>query len=301
MPRVLHLVDVSGAVYAGSYNKHSYIPGSVRLTPEGYRELILETGGVHSLFNIVYKYGYKDAILFCFDSNPTIKKGWYPDYKANRSRKDDIDKQRMIAEIILNDCSLPVLKYESYEADDIIYSAVEEYKNRYEHIYIHTGDSDLYFLVSDNVSILPISSRSKEVTRDNYETMARTHKTTPYNSIMLWKMIEGVRNKNVPALSPTCAKRLYEVFYNDLFVPYLGDKDWMRSIIEQYIPEALLLFDLNFPLRVELPEHVHYAPDYQRIKGWAYEIKHRNLCGTKMGLQPVIDSMFERSLYIEGG
>lgn len=301
MPRVLHLVDVSGAVYAGSYNKHSYIPGEVVLTPNGYRERMLETGGVHSLFNIVYKYGYKDSILFCFDSNPIIKKGWYPEYKANRTRNDAIDKQREIAEIILRDCSLPVLKYESYEADDIIYSAVKAYKHKYEHIYIHTGDSDLYFLVSDNVSVLPISSRSKTVDLGNYETTVRTHKTTPYNTIMLWKMIDGVRNKNVPSLSPQSALDLRELFYNHLYAPYLGDKDWFRSIVEVTVPEALLSFDLNFPLQVELPEHIPYNPDYQRIKGWAYEVKHRNLCGVKMDLQAVINSMFEKSLYIEGG
>ena len=65
-----------------------------------------------------------------------------------------------------------VVAHAGYEADDIIYSAVKKYYDRYDKIHIYTGDSDMAFLIDEKVDICPASSRAKHITRDNYEEIA---------------------------------------------------------------------------------------------------------------------------------
>ena len=43
--KVLHVVDMSPCIYAGSFNRHSFIQGDIVNTGNGYRERNIPTGG----------------------------------------------------------------------------------------------------------------------------------------------------------------------------------------------------------------------------------------------------------------
>ena len=187
MGRILHLIDTSSAVYAGSVNTRSFIPGPIVDTGNGYKERIIPTGGLNQLFNIIYKHYNTGTIVFCCDRAPTIKRGIFPEYKTTRSFNEKVSIQKEICEYVLNDCGFIVLGEEGYEADDLVYSCVKKFKKQYDHIYVHTGDSDLYLLVDDNVSIEPTHSKAKTVNKANFSYAAKAGKTTPYNTISFQK------------------------------------------------------------------------------------------------------------------
>ena len=165
---ILHVVDMSPCIYAGSFNRRSFIQGDVVNTGNGYRERNIPTGGTSMLFNILGQYMGTGPIAFVADRNPTIKKELYQDYKGSRTHPNDVSIGKEVAEYILKDCGFTIYAEEGYEADDVIYTIVRQNRMRYDHIFVHTADSDLYILVRDNVSILPTSSKAKTVTMDNY-------------------------------------------------------------------------------------------------------------------------------------
>ena len=88
--KILHVVDISPCIYAGSFNKRSFIPGEVINTGNGYRERIIPTGGTSMLFNILGQYMGTGTIVFVADRDPTIKKNMYADYKGTRTHPHDV-------------------------------------------------------------------------------------------------------------------------------------------------------------------------------------------------------------------
>ena len=96
----LHVVDMSPAVYAGSFNRHSIIPGEINKTPEGYRERYIPTGGTSQLFNILAQYMSDGDFAFVADRRPTIKQELFPNYKGSRSHPDHISVAKDVAEYI---------------------------------------------------------------------------------------------------------------------------------------------------------------------------------------------------------
>ena len=300
MARILHLVDTSSAVYAGSVNKHSFISGPVVRTANGYRERIIPTGGLSQLFNIVYQYMNTGTIVFCCDRPPTIKRGMFPGYKGNRHADENVNIQKSIVEYVLEDCGFTVLYQEGYEADDLIYSCVQKFKNEYDHIYIHTGDSDLYFLVDDNVGILPTHSRAKTVTRENYEYTVKTNKHIAYNTLSFQKVLDGdMSGKNLPPLPRPVQNKLVECFAMPSYQVRMGDKELMRQLVEFLVPEALTQFDLIYPLLADVPDELYAPSSNERVKGWAHAIRHRKIQGVKMDLSAEIEYLMNNSLYIE--
>ena len=159
--KVLHVVDMSPCIYAGSFNRHSFIQGDIVNTGNGYRERNIPTGGASMLFNILGQYMGTGPIAFVADRNPTIKKDKYPDYKGSRTHPNNVSVGKDVAEYILKDCGFTIYAEDGYEADDVIFTIVRQNRMKYDHIYVHTADSDLYILVRDNVSILPTSSQAK--------------------------------------------------------------------------------------------------------------------------------------------
>ncbi|MDR1523219.1 MAG: hypothetical protein LBS29_04645 [Endomicrobium sp.] len=298
MPRVLHLVDVSSAIYAGAVNLHSFIQGDVVETEGGYREQIIPTGGTSLLFNSIYKYLKTGPMVFCCDRVPYVKRGMFPDYKITRTHKDKILVQKQVAEYILQDCGFDVLFEEGYEADDLISSCVDKFRDDFDHVYIHTADSDLYFLVKDNVSILPTHSRAKEVNIRNYEVVIKSNEFIPYNSILFYKMIKGDSTKSLSPLKGNQKDKILSLLNNNSYVKLMGDKDFMREIIGHIVPELLLRFDLTFPLQVSIPDELIDKSNVQRIKGWAYEVRNYKIPSQKMDLSEEVKALFESGLYI---
>lgn len=157
-------------------------------------------------------------IIVCSDRKSKRKELFGPttEYKANRD--PDRFKDRDSAAIkntlaLLAQAGVSVIGIEGYEADDLIHSIVQQYKNNYDSILIYTPDSDLGVLIDDKVSLMRYKSVYSKygyngghanfldahalVTKDNYESYftAECSKKGPvtidYNSLMFYKVTVG--------------------------------------------------------------------------------------------------------------
>lgn len=296
---ILHVVDMSPCIYAGSYNKRSFIQGDVINTVNGYRERNIPTGGTSMLFNIIGQYLSTGPIAFVADRNPTIKKEKHPEYKASRTHPTDVSISKEVAEYILSDCGFDIYAKDGYEADDIIYSIVRKNRSKYDHIFVHTADSDLYFLVSEKVSILPTSTKAKLVTLENYTYVCRKGSITPYNTVMFEKFLHGDSSKGVHALSKQDREELTSVFYRKELLEFLGSPEDMRMIMRKRFPQHADRLSLFYPIFVDDKYDVEFRGNKQRIQEWAYAIGNRKVVQRRGDLSKQIREMLDMSLYIE--
>lgn len=264
--KILRIFDVSGYIHVGAVNKRAFLLPPISTDVDGFRERKIYCGGASLLWNVLYyEYGKCD-MAFCCDRRPTIKQDMYEHYKMHRIHSDFISRSKKATEYILEDCGLHTLSAEGYEADDFIYSLVRDLKNDYDHIYVYTGDSDQYFLVAENVSIEPSSSRAKHVDIQNY-TYTVGKSFTPYNTSTFEKILFGDKSDGIPGLPQELAWRLKDVCNQPLYQKLLGDKETVMHILAQFGPEAVAQGELVFPLDVRVPTTFNQG-DKLRIAEW---------------------------------
>lgn len=269
---VLHILDTSSYLYAGNY-RNSVIVRGVRENNGAYEENSAPIGGVEFLVRRCADLTKGDNVVIpVFDSTPTIKREMFEEaygniggYKGTRkydSKSEHMGDMRRYSYKLLEDVGYPVQIAEGYEADDIIYSLVQYYKNDFEEIYVHVRDSDLTFLVSDNVSIATVGNLGKNINLRNYESMAKTNEHTPYNIIHIRKVLAGDTVDNIPGVGEQWGPALDAVI-DASELRNLGDLDLCRRYIKQAVlnnpdlPNAhsvLRTFDIVCPLLV--PEHL---------------------------------------------
>lgn len=272
---ILRIYNVSDYVHAGAapktktsfYKPPTYYAG-VRELPDGsYSASRLPTGGIAFMLNPIFERitadDYEDeTLVFCVDDTPTIKRKMYAEvlkdemgYKATRAKKTlDVSIQRSAIKDILSLVSPNVLFAEGYEADDIIASLVKEYRNSYDHIYIHTRDTDLYCLVNDNVSIEPVGVQGKVVTKENfYSVMADKHNyPLPFNGVLLEKLFYGDRSDNIPGIGDYYINKVKSYITKDKYkylVNLTAFKSWV-SIATDNNPVVMGIVNLLLPLDV---------------------------------------------------
>lgn len=299
--KVLRIFDVSPFVHAGAVNKYAMLLPELVDNGESFEERRIYAGGASLIWNVLYyEYGKCDMV-FCCDRWPSVKQGMYEYYKANREHKEVIHKAKEVTEYILNDCGFTVLAEEGYEADDFIYSLVRDHKKHYDHIYIYTGDSDLYFLVSDNVTVLPNSSRSKTVTKQNFTYTARTGKYTPYNALTFYKILEGDKSDNIPPLPGYLQSVVRNVFDKEIYHPVLGDKETVSQLLNPLNPEIAHQVSLVFPLDMQVPSEFATG-DKIRIAEWGNAFRNKlwkHNKGIPAHIQEKIEEMADMGLYTE--
>lgn len=299
--RVLRIFDVSPFVHAGAVNKHAMLLPELVDNGESFEERRIYAGGASLIWNVLYYEFGKCDMVFCCDRWPSVKQGMYEYYKGSREHKDGIHKAKEVTEYILNDCGFTVLAEDGYEADDFIYSLVREHKSHYDHIYIYTGDSDLYFLVGDNVTILPNSSRAKTVTRQNFTYTARTGKYTPYNALTFYKILEGDKSDDIPALPAHLQRYLREIFDKEMYHPLLGDKETVTQLLSPISKEIADQVSLVFPLDIRVSQEFA-SGDKIRVAEWGNAFRNklwRNNNRIPSHIQDKIEEMSEMGLYTE--
>ncbi len=250
MHNCLYIFDVSPFIHAGSVNKYAFLETLVDL---GVRCTMQRTpcGGISLIMNAMATIENSGDMVFCCDRNPVIKKDMVPGYKSNRTHERAVELEKQVAEYILSKCGATVLARDGYEADDIIYTLVRRLHDDYTNIYIYTGDSDLYFLVDDKVSIRAHSSRGKDIDLGNYSTAIKKGTVTPYNSKTMEKIIFGDSSDCIPGIPEYRRADLWKYFTNPVLCPHLGNKDIIKGHLQMIAPEFLKQVDNVFPLIVE--------------------------------------------------
>lgn len=239
----LHIVDTSNYIYAGSFSK-KVISRGVRESEGEYCANTAPIGGVLFLLKQVRELTNDDTVVMpVFDRTPEIKRDMYTNafgdpygYKGNRPKKNmDVTYQKEYAEQILRDLGYPVQAVEGYEADDVIYSLVKYYKYDFDHIYVHTRDSDLTFLVDDTVSIAQVGAQGKVINMSNYNTVADNTGYCAYNTVHLRKLCTGDSSDNIPGVGWKWAELIDNCILDKNENRKLGDLDIARKYIKQAI------------------------------------------------------------------
>lgn len=303
MPRFLYIFDVLPFIHAGNVNKRSKLEHLVDAGSHCY-SVTIPTGGVSLIFNELYNIVGTGDIIFCSDRTPTIKQNMYEHYKENREHKPAIGKSRGVTEYILNLCGGTVLHREGYEADDFIYTVVRKLHDQYDSIFIYTGDSDLYFLVDEKVSIRPSSSNAKSVNIENYSAVVNRGKFTHYNTKTFAKILGGDASDNVPGVPQAWIDAVAPIMYSEQAMPHLGDKEFVTYYVRMLCPELLPQVELIFPLDAPLDDLPADIPpmDKSMIRNIGAAINNKIYRGTGddgFDVSPIAEDLYNRGFYLE--
>lgn len=144
------------------------------------------------------------------------------EYKGDRVIKDDKNaffSGLTLTSKLLLEAQVGVLKVPNYEADDLIFAAVQKAKEQFPNhpIDVITNDWDLAPLCDDQVSVYmrstkrtlnttgPKREKYVQVTPETYaalisETTSYKNYYIPYNTMLLWKLLRGDSSDNIPGL-----------------------------------------------------------------------------------------------------
>lgn len=280
----LHILDCSNYIYAGTFSKKSIARG-VHETNGEYSAKDAPIGGVRFLLKQISQLmGPNVEIMPVFDKIPEIKKEMYIEafgydgYKANRPpKKFDITEQQIYAEQILRDVGFVVQSVEQYEADDVIYSLVKYYKDDYEHIYIHTRDSDLFFLVDATTSIAKVGDKGNDIDIYSYPMLVKKDEHTLYNTSHLRKLCRGDVSDNIPGVGWDFAEKLDAMVPTEEYAKF-GDLELCREYIKKVVLQnptmvgghnILRTFNILCPLLIGFEELNDVEQDIDMGR-WAY-------------------------------
>ena len=56
----------------------------------------------------------------------------------------------------------------------------------------------------------------------------------------------------------------------------MGDREYMRGLIELHVPEALKQFDLVYPLPIDIDFDKDKEVDKYRLEGWGYLVGNKH-------------------------
>lgn len=303
----LHILDCSNYIYAGSFSK-KFIARGVRESNNEYQANEAPIGGVRFLLRQISSLMRPGVdIMPVFDRVPEIKREMYANtfgnegYKANRpAKKIDITGQQAYAEQILRDVGFPVQAVDGYEADDVIYSLVRYYKNDYEKIYIHTKDSDLFFLVDTNVSIAKVGDQGKEIDIYSYPLLVKSGEHTLYNTVHLRKLCRGDTADNIPGVGWDFAEKLDAIVPTEQYAKF-GDLDLCREYIKRVVTEnptmvgghnILRTFNILCPLLVNFEELNDIEQDVDTGK-WGYYMSDWSQSMDRWGLEEMLADYIE--------
>lgn len=294
--RELHIYDMMAYIHAGHVNKYSYLNRCIKLGASWENQEI-PTGGCSLLFNELYKTVGKGDIVVVTDRDPIVKKEMIAGYKANRHHDRGIEVDKLATEYILQQCNVPLIARVGYEADDIAYTLVEKFKDEYDHIYLYTGDSDWYFMVSPKVSVRPSNSRAKAVDMDNFADVVGY----PYNLMTLSKICFGDASDNIPGLPKDKANLIWDKLATETFRYQMGKKEALTNVFKAWWPSCLPQIDNVFPLWIDDVPDEFVAPNMYAIRNFGAAIHNKLFSGRKdasFNIQEHIDNLCEQGIYM---
>ena len=268
--KTLHIFDVSNYIYVYNFLNISASRG-VREVDGIYVSNVAPVGGVVGLAREVKKYILQgEYVLLAFDRYADHNKELYKQifgssgYKAQRPSNSKIYIQKDFAERVMRRIGIPCCAVEHHEADDIIYTAVCKYKDDFDHIRVHTNDSDLAFLVNNATSLQRVGKEAKVVTVENYPISIFKNRHMCYNTILIHKLCYGDTADNIKGLGNDWAVA-FDAYMerHGLLWADMGDLNMCRKVINGLIEErpdlartdiAMDLFNLLAPRKLSFED-----------------------------------------------
>ena len=233
MKGIAHLFDVSSFVYTGmSPGATQYNTVKMQGFPVGGMKYFLR----YMLAPLVRTGG---EVAVFFDSK-TDRKTKYSSYKSGRDHSPEIHAQVEELYDSLMRVGIPCYKVDGYEADDLIFSAVEQFKLTHSRVYIYSSDYDLTHNVDSTVQFFAANSNVNNVTLSNFDYSVVKGKKILPNTISAYKVFTGCDSDGVPSFISEGG--ISGEIYYDRFCKYLLDNLNPYSIAVSRDPRALKIF-----------------------------------------------------------
>jgi 5'-3' exonuclease len=204
-------------------------------------------GGIYHFINILRKFLEEhnhDKVVVFWDgnSNSSVRKSIYPQYKANRRQDmnefkyESYLQQKSRVKQYLEEIFVRQVEMTNNEADDLI--AYYTKLSVDEEIIIFSADKDLTQLISERVTIY--SPTSKQYYR--YGDMITINKVNiPHQNVLLTKILTGDKSDNIDGIEmlgeKTLVKLFPELLEKSLTIEEILDK--ARNIEQKKKPKAL--------------------------------------------------------------
>ncbi len=238
------------------------------------------TNAVYGFFLIIQKVitDFRPShIAICFDTpKPTFRKKLFKDYQGKRPEMENTLKVQIpIIKELLTQGGMQCLEKPGFEADDVIGTLAERYKDTFDRVLILTGDRDLLQLVDSKVYVITPKfgvANFNLFTPD--EVLAKFGVTPEY--IPDYKALVGDSSDNyntAKGIGPKTALKLLGQFntIEDLLAntDKIENEKW-RTILNEYKDTIILFKQIATIVRnVE----VHSDDKNMKFNGFAPEMK----------------------------
>ncbi len=229
-----------------------------------------------------------DYVAISFDlSAPTVRLEQFEAYKGQREEApDDLKDQIPLILRFVEALRIPVYEESGYEADDCIATLCKKAEKEGAKIYILSGDTDLFQLVSPSTTVLYPDRSAKILQRYDEKAVCDRYGLSPLQLIDL-KALQGDTSDNiagVPGIGKVTATKLLQEF-GSLENIYLNlDKiksDKVRRIMKEHEQKAWdsqklvrLYSDLNFS--VNWKDCLLTEPDSDKLSAFFEELEFKS-------------------------
>lgn len=203
-----------------------------------------------------------DYMIAALDSQkPTFRSEEFSNYKAQRKEMDEeLRVQIPIVFDAIEKLGVMKLNCEGYEADDVIGTLVERYKDSFE-IYILSNDRDMWQLITQTVRVLLPNTKGffEEINAENVKErleFSREH-------LVDYKALRGDTSDNIPGvygIGEVTAKKLisqYETIENiyahiEEIKPESLKKKLIENVETAYLSKKLATIILDCPIVLDI-------------------------------------------------
>lgn len=239
-----------------------------------------------------------DFIVITFDAGREVfRHTKFRDYKKDRPETPDelIWQVPMIAEIAKNQ-GLPVYAMEGYEADDIMATITERFKQNFEKIVIVSGDKDLSQLVEENVVVYD-SYKDEEFDPEGVKKKmgVAPEKVTDLLALM-GDASDGI--PGVPGIGPKRALALIEK-YGDLRTALAQDAKLAEHKEIAELSYELVQLHKEVPLKIGKDDLKRLEPDDSRLQelyselGFTSRLSRMKVKDSKRATQEIVKTGFK--------
>lgn len=228
----------------------------------------------------------KDRLVLCWEGGNNFRKRIYSEYKANRRPtgtrigSSRIDEFKQFLRMVYANAVAP-----GFEADDVIASLVDKYKNK-ERIIIWSNDKDLLQLIQENVIVIKDYMELNRSYKWNTKTVQQKFNGLFPCELPIYYALSGDACDNIPGAprirKPTLQQAIVNARYAENVISAIVDFElWSAKELQSleqfvaagYFQRNLELIILRRP-DVIIEESVY---DKEKIKEWLIMMDFRSL------------------------
>ena len=263
-PDKLFLIDGMALIYRSYYAmiKNPLISSSGINTSAIY-------GFINSLLKII-KDEQPEYISIILDTKKkTFRHKMYTDYKATRKpMPDDLSEQLIFLYDILESLGIAIYKKDGFEADDLIGTISNNFKNENLITYIYSSDKDLMQLVNKQVFVYSPGNNFVKAKIYNENEVFLKWGVMP-NQIIDYLSLVGDTSDNIPGVKGVGAKTATKLLdkYNNLTTIYdsidLIENERMKNKLIDFEQDAILSKKL---VTIDLDVDIEYNLNEMKIE-----------------------------------